>query len=164
MVTADTRNNIIVIVVLIAIAVLIAGFMYVFSTSLLEVARHGENTVNLVGKSVAGNISNATETNSVNLLQFNRSMTDVVKSTNNQTKYLVQFNNNSLMNRNVFTQLLDEHMKTNKLLAEISKKLDIVPITPIVPTPINNTQPKNCMIKTPTVCILPNGGGIIINH
>jgi predicted PurR-regulated permease PerM len=80
MVDNDTRNNLIIVVVLVATAILIAAFITIFSNSILDVARHGEETVNSIGKSVSGNISKSADINQLNLLQFNKSMTDVIAS------------------------------------------------------------------------------------
>ena len=189
MVTEETRNNVIVVIVLIAIAILIAAFIYVFSNSLLQVAQHGENTVNTIGKSVAGNVSKSADINQMNLVQFNKSMTDVIASNdrivhsnnasiNNLTamvhnfsasnsKYLYAVTNNTSVNKISLYGIMKELKKQTLLLQNISKKLDVVPVAPVVPTPINNsTGDQKCMIKTPTICILPNGGGIVIgtNH
>lgn len=172
MVTTDTRNNVIVIIILIATATLVSTFVLVFATSILNLAQHGENTVNMVGKSVAGNVSQSAEINRLNLMQFNKSMTDVIKSNdeivqsnnnsiNNLTdivhnfniansKYLNSVNNNTGANSKLLNLIVKE-------LQNISKKLDMVPVTPI-------PQPNpNCTIKTPGVCIGPNGN-IIVNH
>jgi predicted PurR-regulated permease PerM len=94
LVTTDTRNNVIVVVVIIAIALLITTFIFLFSNSILQVAQHGENTINTVGKSVAGNISKSADINQLNLNQFNKSMTDVIASNN----AIVSSNKQSLQN------------------------------------------------------------------
>ena len=186
MVTADTRNNLLVLIILIAVAVLVVAFITIFANSILQVARHGEDTVNTIGKSVAGNVSKSSDINQNNLVQFNKSMTDVIKSndrivqSNNETisnltdtvknfsksnsKYLSGVENNTKNNRITFLDLLKEQHKTTLVLQNISKQLNLVPIVPIVPNNGSINPTKDCMIKTPTVCILSNGGGIIINH
>jgi predicted PurR-regulated permease PerM len=108
MVTPDTRNNIIVIVVIVAVAILVALFVVVFSNSLLQVANHGEDIINTVGKSVAGNVSEATAVNRLNLNQFNKSMADVIQSNNN----IVESNNKSLAN---LTTMVNKFSKSNSL-------------------------------------------------
>lgn len=108
MVTPDTRNNIIVIVVIVAVAILVALFVVVFSNSLLQVADHGEKTINSIGKSVAGNVSEATAVNRLNLLQFNKSMSDVIQSNDN----IVDSNNKSIAN---LTSMVNKFSKSNSL-------------------------------------------------
>lgn len=174
MVTSDTRNNIVVIVVIVAVAILVSLFVVVFSNSLLQVATHGENTINTVGKSVAGNITKSAEVNELNLNQFNKSMADIVRSNNatigNLTNVVHSFSDANIHNgkdlKNVisnnsklFKALLDEHHKTTILLTNISKQLNLIPVYP-VPNP---PKTQDCIIKTPTVCITPNGQ-IITNH
>lgn len=145
MVSPETRNNIVTIVAIIAIAVLITTFIFIFSNSLLEVAHHGEQTLNDIGKAVAGNVSKSAEINQMNLLQFNRSMADVIASndkivaSNNQsintlsqivqnfsesnTKYLSNVDQNISKNRITFDQLLKEQKHTSAILVNISKQL-----------------------------------------
>ena|GEM_PF-4450355 len=173
MVDADSRNNAIVVAVIIAVAIMVTAFIYLFATSILQVAHHGEETMNSVGTSLIGNISNATEVNQMNLMQFNKSMTDVIQSNdrivdaNNQslanlskivhnfssanTAYLNVVKNNTGFNGLILAKIL-------ATLQSIDKKLDLLPVTPI---PQTN---QSCTIKTPKVCILPNSGGIVINH
>jgi len=181
MVTPDTRNNIIVIIVIIAVAILVSIFVVMFSNSLLQVANHGEDTINSVGKSVAGNVSEATQVNRLNLNQFNKSMTDVIQSndnivlSNNQSlanltkmvdkfstangKYLTAVTNNTGQNKKALNSILVELKIQTAILKNISKQLNMVPVAP-VPTP---PKDKDCIIKTPTVCITANGQ-IITNH
>jgi predicted PurR-regulated permease PerM len=181
MVTQDTRNNIVVIVVIVAVAILVALFVVVFSNSLLQVANHGEETINTVGKSVAGNISKSAEISQLNLNQFNKSMSDVIKSNDNivdsnnkslanlttmvnkfsksNSVYLSAVTNNTGANKQVLLSILTELKTQTAILKNISKQLNLIPVYP-VPNP---PKTQDCVIKTPTVCITPNGQ-IITNH
>lgn len=175
MVNPETRNNLIVVVIIVAVAILIVGFIYAFSNSLLQVAQHGENTVNLVGKAVSGNVSEATDINRLNLQQFNRSMTDVIESNDkivvsnnnsiaNLTKlvdkfsksngiYLGAVTNNTSANKGSLITILTELKKQTALLTSIDKKLtNTVPIVPL--PPVISPTDEHCVIKTPKVCIL----------
>ena len=135
MVTPDTRNNIMTLAAIVAIAILITAFIYIFSSSLIQVAQHGEQTLNIIGKSVAGNVSKAADVNQLNLKQFNQSMADVIQSndrivsSNKQsitnlstivqnfskinTKYLGEVDNNITSNNKLLQQLYcDTHCHT----------------------------------------------------
>jgi hypothetical protein len=177
MVNTDTRNNFIVIVVIIAVAFLVATFVYIFANSILQVANHGETTMNKIGKAVAGNVSNATQINSLNLMQFNKSMSDVIKSNGrivasnnatikNLTNVVHNFSDaniangkglrdNIANNSKLFIGLFKEQKRASDILANISKQLKIVPVTPIPPP--SPTQNKTCNIYSPgfPFCILP---------
>jgi hypothetical protein len=177
MVSPDTRNNFIVIVVIIAVAFLVATFVYIFANSILQVANHGETTMNKIGKAVAGNVSNATQINSLNLMQFNKSMTDVIKSNGrivasnnatigNLTDTVMNFSKANIANgmglknlignnTKIFAALYKEQKRASDILQNMSKQLKIVPVTPI-PTP-SPTQNKTCNIYSPgfPFCILP---------
>lgn len=183
MVDGDTRNNLIVIIILIATAIIITAFVAVFYGNIADLAQSGESTINTVGKSVAGNISLSAEVNKLNLHQFNKSIDDVIRSNdkivvsnnrsiNNLThivhafnmansKYLGAVTNNTGANKGILMTIIHELKTQTAILQNISKKLDIVPVTPVVVNK-NGTIPQNCVIKTPTVCILANGGGIIL--
>jgi len=146
LVSPETRNNIVTIVAIIAIAILITAFIYIFSNSLMQVAQHGENTVNVIGKSVAGNVSQSAEINRLNLLQFNRSMTDVITSNDNivksnnasignlsalvknfsaaNTKYLASLDTTIAKNKLTFNDLLKEQKRASDFLEDIAKLLN----------------------------------------
>lgn len=148
MVTPESRNNIVTIVAIIAIAILITAFIYIFSSSLIQVAQHGENTVNVIGKSVAGNVSKSADINRLNLLQFNRSMTDVITSNDNivksnnasianlsslvknfsaaNTKYLASLDTTIAKNKLTFNDLLKEQKRASDYLVIISKQLSML--------------------------------------
>ena len=141
----------------IAIAILITAFIYIFSTSLIQVAQHGESTVNIIGKAVAGNVSKAADINRMNLKQFNQSMADVVKSNGKivesnkhaisnlstivqnfskvNTKYLGEVDNNITSNNKLLQQLYSTHTAILETLQNISKQLDMM----IAPTAGNAT-------------------------
>ena len=159
MVSTETRNNIVTIVAIIAIAVLITTFIFIFSNSLLEVAQHGERTVNDIGKAVAGNVSKSADINQMNLIQFNRSMNDVIASNDkivasnkasianlsqivtnfsaSNTKYLSNVDQNISKNRVTFDLLLKEQKHTSAILVNISKQLAGI-VT--IPEPNNTTN------------------------
>lgn len=184
MVDSDTRNNYIVIIILIATAIVITTFVAIFYGNIADLAKSGENTINTVGKSVAGNVSLSADVNRLNLHQFNKSIGDVVasndriitsnnRSINNLTTIVHDFNkansiylsavtNNTGANKGILSTIISELKTQTAILQNISKKLDVVPVTPVVVNK-NGTIPQNCVIKTPTVCILANGGGIILN-
>ena len=101
--------------------------------------------MNRIGKQLVGNISNATQINTLNLQQFNRSMADVVESNdeivvsnnatiNNLTKVVEGFSKANIANgktlkdliannSHTFAELLAEQHKTSLILANISKQL-----------------------------------------
>ena len=132
----------------IAIAILITAFIYIFSSSLIQVAQHGESTVNIIGKAVAGNVSKAADINKMNLVQFNQSMADVVKSNGRivesnehaisnlsgivqnfsriNTKYLGEVDNNITSNNNILQKLYSTHKEILESLQNISKQLDMM--------------------------------------
>ena len=148
MVTPDTRNNIVTLAAIIAIAILITAFIYIFSNSLMQVAQHGENTVNVIGKSVAGNVSQSAEINRLNLLQFNRSMADVITSNDRivdsnknaisnlstivqnfskiNTKYLLDVDNNITSNNDLLRKLYSTHQEILGTLQNISKQMSMI--------------------------------------
>lgn len=185
MVNPETRNNLIVVVIIVAVAILIVGFIYAFSNSLLQVAQHGENTVNLVGKSVSGNVSEATDINRLNLQQFNRSMTDVIASndkivvSNNNSIanltglvdkfsksnsiYLGAVTNNTSANKGSLIAILTELKKQTALLTSIDKKLtNTVPIVPL--PPVVKPDSPDCIIKAPKICILASPANNATNN
>ena len=148
MVSPETRNNIVTIVAIIAIAILITAFIYIFSNSLIQVAQHGENTVNVIGKSVAGNVSESAAINRLNLLQFNRSMADVITSNDRivdsnknaisnlstivqnfskiNTKYLLDVDNNITSNNDLLRKLYSTHQEILGTLQNISKQMSMI--------------------------------------
>ena len=148
MVTQESRNNIVTIVAIIAIAILITAFIYIFSNSLIQVAQHGENTVNVIGKSVAGNVSESAAINRLNLLQFNRSMADVITSNDRivdsnknaisnlstivqnfskiNTKYLLDVDNNITSNNDLLRKLYSTHQEILGTLQNISKQMSMI--------------------------------------
>ena len=148
MVTQESRNNIVTIVAIIAIAILITAFIYIFSNSLIQVAQHGENTVNVIGKSVAGNVSESAAINKLNLQQFNRSMADVIKSNDRivdsnkkaisnlstivqnfskiNTKYLLEVDNNITSNNDLLHKLYSTHQEILGTLQNISKQMSMI--------------------------------------
>ena len=148
MVTPDTRNNIVTLAAIIAIAILITAFIYIFSNSLMQVAQHGENTVNVIGKSVAGNVSESAAINKLNLQQFNRSMADVIQSNDRivdsnkkaisnlstivqnfskiNTKYLLEVDNNITSNNDLLHKLYSTHQEILGTLQNISKQMSMI--------------------------------------
>ena len=150
MVTPDTRNNVVTLVAIASIAILITAFIYIFSTSLIQVAQHGESTVNIIGKAVAGNVSKAADINRMNLVQFNQSMADVVKSNGKivesnkhaisnlssivqnfskiNTKYLGEVDNNITSNNGLLQKLYATHKDILESLQNISKQLAMMMI------------------------------------
>jgi len=148
LVSPETRNNIVTIVAIIAIAILITAFIYIFSNSLIQVAQHGENTVNVIGKSVAGNVSESAAINRLNLLQFNRSMADVITSNDRivdsnknaisnlstivqnfskiNTKYLLDVDNNITSNNDLLRKLYSTHQEILGTLQNISKQMSMI--------------------------------------
>jgi len=135
-------------VAIIAIAILITAFIYIFSNSLIQVAQHGENTVNVIGKSVAGNVSESAAINRLNLLQFNRSMADVITSNDRivdsnknaisnlstivqnfskiNTKYLLDVDNNITSNNDLLRKLYSTHQEILGTLQNISKQMSMI--------------------------------------
>ena len=177
MVTPDTRNNIMTLAAIVAIAILITAFIYIFSSSLIQVAQHGEQTLNIIGKSVAGNVSKAADVNQLNLKQFNQSMADVIQSndrivsSNKQsitnlstivqnfskinTKYLGEVDNNITSNNKLLQQLYSTHTAILGTLQNISKQMSMLVgnVSVTVPSDINETTGKP---------IIPSSS--IINH
>lgn len=161
MVTPETRNNLVTIAAIIAIAILITAFIYIFSSSLIQVAQHGENTVNFVGKSVAGNVSKSADINRMNLYQFNRSMADVIKSNDRivdsnryaidnlssivqnfsklNTKYLGDATANITSNNHLLQSLLATHHDILETLQNISKQMSML-VGNVSVTPANSSS------------------------
>src|SRR5215212_3795001 len=145
MVSNDDRNNLLIVIVVIS-TVLIATFLINgFISKMEQVTDHGEKTMDRIGKQLVGNISNATQVNTLNLIQFNKSMSDVVKSndqivrSNNATigtltEVVHNFSeaniangkalkDNIANNSKTFKALLEEQHKTTSVLSNISKQL-----------------------------------------
>jgi flagellar biosynthesis/type III secretory pathway chaperone len=80
LVTNDDRNNLLIIIIVITTVVIAAFLINGFITKMQQITEHGEQTMNKIGKQLVGNISNATQINTLNLFQFNKSMGDVVSS------------------------------------------------------------------------------------
>lgn len=146
MVTNDDRNNLLIIIVVITTVIIATFLINGFIAKMQQITEHGERTMNTIGKQLVGNISNATQINTLNLQQFNQSMADVVESNdeivvsnnatiNNLTKVVEGFSKANVANgktlkdliannSHTFAALLAEQHKTSLILANISKQLD----------------------------------------
>jgi hypothetical protein len=180
MVTAEDRNNFVIVVVILATAIVSGILISGFIDKMQQVSNHGERTMDKIGNkttksldTLVSNVTNATAKSSHNSMMIISSMNNMSNTINgsitNLDKNVKLFqtqNVGGISNMTgtiasliaIFQHQVYEQHQTNLWLSNISKQLQIVPVTPI-PQPSNNT---GCTIKTPNVCILPNGGGIII--
>jgi hypothetical protein len=145
LVTNDDRNNLLIIIVVITTVIIATFLINGFISKMQQVTDHGEKTMDRIGSQLVGNISNATQVNTLNLIQFNKSMGDVVKSndeivrSNNATiskltEVVHNFSEANIANgkalketisnnSKTFQALLIEQHKTTLVLVNISKQL-----------------------------------------
>src|SRR5215212_8796156 len=115
MVSNDDRNNLLIVIIVISTVVIATFLINHFISKIEQVTDHGEKTMDRIGKQLVGNISNATQINTLNLQQFNKSMVDVVRS-NDQ---IVRSNNATIGNlTDVVHNFSDANIANGKALKD----------------------------------------------
>jgi hypothetical protein len=168
-VTSDTRNNLIIVIVLMAMALMVTVLISNFIANMERVTKHGEKTVDEMGTNLINNVTQATNRSSNNSKMIVSALNNVSKNNNASITVLAnildnfsttsranleEVNNNSQTNKIINQQNLKQNQRTNLLLGNVTKQLSILPVTPIP----YNPQNKTCNLYSIgfPFCILPS--------
>ena len=114
MVSNDTRNNLIVIIVIVGVAALVTGFIAQFSATVLFVANNAQQTVHMVGSDLVGNISKLNTDQRNSLTALNRTMEHFTTENNINLHTLIEGVKNQTKN---ITAAIKHDNETNESIS-----------------------------------------------